>query len=145
LIDHVIAVIINTIAYLNLTVGDAEIAVTCVTDLIAISIFLRSIEHFRTVITSIADAVLILIELVRIRDIRTIVFEPTELICISVYTRPSQRSLKRQDREMMARELRVTLWCATVSISPSTILLILPSEQGVCEIEVMTWALLWVA
>jgi len=102
---------------------------------------LSTIEHFGTVITGITNTILIFIKLVRVGYVRAVIFEATQTVVISIYTCATERSFKREDREVMSCELSATPRCAIITIPPASILRVLPGQHGVSEVEVMTWTL----
>ena len=65
-IDKVVAVIINSITDLRVSVWNAEVSVTGIAHAIVVGVFLTSIHDLRAIVAGIADTIFILILLVGI-------------------------------------------------------------------------------
>ena len=82
LIDEVVAIIIDTIADLNLAVRDTQITITSITDSVSIRVFLSAVEYLGAVVTSITNSVLVFVELIGVGYIWAVIFLAAEAIVI---------------------------------------------------------------
>ena len=104
-VGQVIAVVVDAIAYLWITVWHTEIAVTRITNAVTISVILTTVDHLGTVITRITDAIFIFISLIGVGHIRTIVVYATQSVIIRIEADATQGALENQQCEAVARLL----------------------------------------
>jgi hypothetical protein len=79
-----VAVIIDTITDVSLSIRCADEVITEISDTVAIIIDLIWVLDINAVVTGITDAIHVKISLIRVRDERTVVFTCTEIIFIFV-------------------------------------------------------------
>ena len=65
-IYEIVAVIIDSITDLRVSVWNTEVSVAGITDTIVVGVFLAPIDDFRAIVAGIADSVFILILLIRV-------------------------------------------------------------------------------